>query len=181
MKKIIVSVLVFVSANSAFALCDYEQQMFDKYNKLCDDWGGASVIGATVGAAIGSCILPGVGTLIGGVIGGGAPGGVAKRVCDLKNQKEDALKSCKNNEAWLKEQEAKRAIEAFKEKQCEAAATVIGNIFMKKRAEFAIRAEQEKTAHIEQLLEQNPEINFADPEVARQIELENARIDKKYF
>lgn len=130
--------VAFTFTLNAFAACEYEK---DKLKIASDACTAASTIGncVTAGSTIGAAIACAAsGNVIYALIGlaGFIPTPVTKRLCDLKDEREQQLKECEDHQAFLaKTEEEQRRIEWI-QLQTKVASEVGARLFMNRVAEF---------------------------------------------
>jgi hypothetical protein len=179
MKVLLSSLILFcIVIQSSFAACEGEKERRDRNRSLCNQWCEYSAAVTVAGAVIGSVVFSGPWGGLCGAAGLG-PGAVAKRICDLADQKDEIVKQCEENQVRLNEEAVEKAKDQFIEKQAEAASVVLTHIFMKKKNHF------EKVCHreIDQLIESyvDSDLDLSDPLVSEQLKSEIAAIQGKYF
>jgi hypothetical protein len=106
MKKLFIVVAVaFAMAGNAFAACEEQEAQRDKFRALCFSVAGISVASAHFGNMIPVAIGP---VPLGGIILGGTSGLIAHNQCRIWQEKEHALKKCKDHHFRMQEDEIRR-------------------------------------------------------------------------
>lgn len=179
MKKLSLFLVACVgfSSISAHAACEYEKDRAEKNRTLCNTWGQVSGGTAFGGMVIGGLLWGPVGGLLGAV--GLIPGAVAKRVCDLADEKDRILQDCLNHQVVLQEQAKEAEKQLVIETKSQAAGQFLGRLFMQKKAEYQMIVAREVDALIEQFLDSGRDLS--DPATLLELEEESRRIESRYY